>query len=164
MAFIPYYENKQVDDDGTVLTHGLGDISVMGQYQVFQITKFTSPNTSTRQELWQGAGVKLPTGPFNLNMNDSTTTVADINAQIGTGSLDFLLNGMYTINMWNYGINVSATYKINTMNGDGYKYGKKFTSNLIAFYHLSLNHNTLTPNIGLGYEKVAANTVQSKPV
>jgi hypothetical protein len=31
LAFVPYYMNKQVDDDGTFYTKGLGDITVMGQ-------------------------------------------------------------------------------------------------------------------------------------
>ena len=39
LAFVPYYMNKQVDDDGTTYTHGLGDITVMGQYQVFSSSK-----------------------------------------------------------------------------------------------------------------------------
>jgi hypothetical protein len=71
---------------------------------------------------------------------------------------------MYTLNIKDYGINVTASYKINTINGDGYKYGNKFTSNLIAFYHLSVHHNTITPNIGIGYEKVGANTIETKSV
>ena len=36
MAFIPYYFNKQVDDDGTTTPRGLGNITLMGQYQVFR--------------------------------------------------------------------------------------------------------------------------------
>jgi hypothetical protein len=163
MAFIPYYVNKQVDDDGTTWTHGLGDITVMGQYLIFQHSKSLGLHKMMNQQLWLGGGLKLPTGPFNTNV-DSSTTVADVNAQIGTGSLDFLLNGMYTLNIKDYGINVTASYKINTINGDGYKYGNKFTSNLIAFYHLSVHHNTITPNIGIGYEKVGANTIETKSV
>ena len=108
--------------------------------------------------------MKLPTGPFNADVSDSNTTVADINAQIGTGSVDFLVNAMYTVAIRNFGINVSANYKMNTVNGDGYKYGNKYTGNLIAFYHLSIKQNTITPNIGLGFENVAGNTLQGKTV
>jgi hypothetical protein len=164
LAFVPYYENKQVDDDGTAWTRGLGDITVMGQYQVFQTTNTMGNHKSVSQQLWLGGGIKLPTGPFNANMQDSTTTVADINAQIGTGSVDFLLNGMYNLNIRNFGINVSATYKINTINGQQYKYGNKFTSNLIAYYHFSMKRNIITPNIGVGFEDVAINTHEGKNV
>jgi hypothetical protein len=138
LGFIPYYMNKQVDDDGTLYTNGLGDITVMGQYQVFQSTTHLRNRKTVIQQLWLGGGVKLPTGPFNADVSDSNTTVADINAQIGTGSVDFLVNAMYTVSIRNFGINVSANYKMNTVNGDGYKYGNKYTGNFIAFYHLSI--------------------------
>jgi len=163
LAFMPYYMNKQVDDDGTSYTHGLGDITIMGQYLVFKSSKHASRNT-INQQLWLGGGIKLPTGPFNANVLDSNTTVADINAQIGTGSVDFLINGMYSLNIRNFGVSVSANYKINTVNGDQYKYGNKFQSNLIAFYHFGGMQTTITPNVGLGYENVAINKLQNKSV
>jgi hypothetical protein len=68
LAFIPYYMNKQVDDDGTTYTNGLGDITVMGQYQVFKSSGLSPSPNSLSQQLWIGGGVKLPTGPFNANM------------------------------------------------------------------------------------------------
>jgi hypothetical protein len=164
LAFVPYYVNKQVDDDGTTHTHGLGDITVMGQYMVFQSARHMGKRKTLDQQLWIGGGVKLPTGAFNADMLDSNTTVADINAQIGTGSVDFLLNSMYTLSIRNFGVSLSANYKINTLNGQQYKFGNKFTSNLIGFYHTSLGLNIVTPNIGLGYENVAINTLRNKNI
>jgi len=163
LTFIPYYINKQVDDDGTMHTKGLGDITVMGQYQVYKSSRLTGAGKRLNQQLWLGGGIKLPTGAFNASL-DSNTTVADINAQIGTGSVDFILNGMYTISIRNYGINLSANYKINTTNHSNYKFGNKFTSNLIGFYQLNAGRNTITPNIGLGYENVAINSMRKKDV
>jgi hypothetical protein len=164
LAFVPYYMNKQIDDDGTTRTQGLGDITVMGQYLVFKSSKRVGNRKTLNQQLWFGGGIKLPTGPFNADMLDSNTTVADINAQIGTGSVDFLLNGMYAISIRNFGLNVSANYKINTVNDENYKFGNKFTSNLIAFYNVSAGQTTITPNIGVGYENVAINSLQKKDV
>ena len=164
LAFVPYYENKQMDDDGTSRTHGLGDITVMGQYMVFQSSKLIGTRKRLNQQFWLGGGVKLPTGPFNADMLDSNTTVADINAQIGTGSVDFILNGMYALSIRNFGLNLSANYKINTTNGDNYKFGNKFTGNLIVFYNKNVGRNIITPNIGLGYENVAINSLHNKDV
>jgi hypothetical protein len=153
-----------VDDDGTSYTHGLGDITVMGQYLIFKSSKnITARKTITRQ-LWLGGGIKLPTGPFNANVQDSNTTVADINAQIGTGSVDFLINGMYSVNIRNFGVSLTANYKLNTVNTDKYKYGNKFQSNLIAFYQFTGRGTTITPNLGLGYENVAINQITGKDV
>jgi hypothetical protein len=136
----------------------------MGQYMVFKSSKHIGNRKTLNQQLWFGGGVKLPTGAFNADMLDSNTTVADINAQIGTGSVDFLLNGMYTISIRNFGVNVSASYKINTVNDENYKFGNKFTSNVIGFYNVSAGQTTITPNIGLGYENVATNTLQKNNV
>ena len=164
LAFVPYYMNKQADDDGTFYTHGLGDITVMGQYQVFKSSARVAGNRTINQQLWIGGGIKLPTGPFNADMKDSNTTVADINAQIGTGSVDFLINGMYNLSIRNFGISLTANYKMNTINSDQYKYGNKFQSNLIAFYQFAGRKTTVTPNTGLGYENVAINQLAGKDV
>lgn len=164
LAFIPYYFNKQVDDDGTTTPKGLGDITLMGQYKVFYNISASDNQTVIIQQFWLGGGIKLPTGPFNANPLDSTTTIADINAQIGTGSVDFLINGLYSITIGNFGINAAANYKINTVNSENYKFGNKFTTNMLVFYRLQLKKNTLSPNMGIGYEKVAANTIQKQSV
>ncbi len=68
LAFVPYYMNKQADDDGTFYTHGLGDITVMGQYQVFKSSARVAARKTINQQLWIGGGIKLPTGPFNADM------------------------------------------------------------------------------------------------
>jgi len=164
LAFVPYYANKQVDDDGTTYKNGLGDITVMGQYKVLEIVKNAAGNKVSQQQLWIGGGLKLPTGSFNVNLKDTNTTIADINAQLGTGSVDFLLNGLYTFSVGNFGFNASATYKINTVNSDGYKYGDKLTSNCIAYYKIAVNKNTISPNIGIGYETVNGNLLNGAKV
>lgn len=164
LAFVPYYMNKQADDDGTTYTHGLGDITVMGQYQIFSSSKYLTSHKFFTQQLWIGGGIKLPTGPFDLNVQDSNTTVADINAQIGTGSVDFLINGMYSLTIRNFGVSLTVNYKLNTTNTEQYKYGNKFQSNLIAFYQFTGKGPTITPNLGLGYENVAINQFSGKGV
>jgi hypothetical protein len=157
MAFVPYYINKQIDDDGTTKTNGIGDISVMAQYKLWHSITQLSNNKAIKQELWIGGGIKLPTGIFNVNLADSSTTLSDINAQLGTGSTDFLLNGQYSLQYGRLGLNVSANYKLNTENSDKYKYGNKFSTNIIAFYHLGSSHLVISPNVGFGYENTDIN-------
>ncbi len=163
-GFVPYYANKQVDDDGTSFKNGLGDITVMAQYQLLHTTKRTNSNKVLDQQLWMGGGFKLPTGGFNVNLKDTNTTIADINAQLGTGSLDFLLNGLYTISVGNFGLNASATYKINTTNHDQYRYGNKFNSTCIGYYKIAVKQHTISPNIGIGYESVSSNVLNGAKV
>jgi hypothetical protein len=164
LGFIPYYLNKQVDDDGTTTPHGLGDVTIIGQYKVLRTTSVTHNNKVMQQQLWLGAGIKFATGSFNLDVNNPGVTVADVNAELGTGSTDFLLNGIYNLRIKNFGINATANYKINTVNKQQYKYGNKLATNLIAYYRLSAGKIGILPNAGIGYENVAGNLLSSKKV
>jgi hypothetical protein len=164
LAFVPYYENRQIDDDGKMRSSGLGDISAIGQYEVFHIYSPLNKKLLAEQLLWLGGGIKLPTGAFGLSNLDSNTTVADINAQLGTGSTDFLLNGMYILKIGKWAANISATYKINTVNKESYRYGNKFSTVLIAQYRIPLGKGAIAPNMGIGYDHVKSNTMEGKEV
>ncbi|MDE3234313.1 MAG: hypothetical protein KGO81_00050 [Bacteroidota bacterium] len=164
LGFVPYYFNKQSDDDGVTYKNGLGDITLLGQYKIWSAINSIGGNKVLHQQLWIGGGVKLPTGIFNINVNDTTTTIADINAQLGTGSIDFILNGMYSFTAGNFGFNTSVTYKINSQNKDRYLYGNKFTLNSIAYYNFSGKKMQFSPNIGIGYENTASNELYASKV
>ncbi len=164
LGFIPYYQNKQVDDDGTTTPHGLGDITLLGQYKLFGTTTPLRAHRFFEQQLWIGAGLKLPTGSFNVNVNDPNTTVADINAQLGTGSTDFLINTLYSARIQNFGINASVNYKMNGINRSDYKYGNRFTGNLIGYYRISGRTTAISPNLGVDYENIAGNLLHSSKV
>jgi hypothetical protein len=71
---------------------------------------------------------------------------------------------MYNLSIRNFGISLTANYKMNTINSDQYKYGNKFQSNLIAFYNFAGRKTTVTPNLGLGYENIAINQLVGKDV
>ena len=165
LAFLPYHYNVQFDDDkGHVSKSGLGDITVLANYKLFDTRYLKNQTNTTSQQVWIGGGIKLPTGSFNVDVNDSTTTLADINAQIGTGSVDLFLNGRHTIQFNNFGINTSASYKIALPNNQNYKYGNKLSINSIAFYRISQKHTTITPNAGLSFENIEANKLNGQKI
>jgi len=164
LGFIPYYLNKQVDDDGTTRPHGPGDISVIGQYNIFSTTSLTHTNKLLQQQLWLGAGIKVATGSFNLDVSNPAATIADVNAELGTGSTDFIITGKYNMRVNNFGINAFANYKVNTINRQRYKYGNKFSTNVMAFYRCNLKHTSILPNVGIGYENVASNLLSNQKV
>ena len=164
LAFVPYYYNKQMDDDGASSKSGLGDVTLLVNYQLMHTRKTNDHNNTVEQSLWIGAGVKLPTGTFKLDVSDPNTTVADINAQIGTGSTDFLLNVMHNIRINQFGINNSLNYKINTTNRSDYKYGNKFTANSISYYRFRVHGVAIAPNAGIIYEHTKQNTLIKEKV
>ncbi|HMH31999.1 MAG TPA: hypothetical protein VK543_03160 [Puia sp.] len=164
LGFIPYYFNKQADDDGTSYKNGLGDISLLANYQLLHTKRTTDRNNSVEQEFWVGAGLKLPTGTFRLDVSDPTTTVADVNAQIGTGSVDFLFNAVHHIRINQFGINTTANYKVNTANSADYKYGNKLTASSIGYYRFRFHGMAAAPNIGVVYENTEANALNKQRV
>ncbi|HVM87508.1 MAG TPA: hypothetical protein VMT76_04925 [Puia sp.] len=165
LAFVPYYYNKQADDDGTSYKSGLGDITLMLNYQLLHTRSMNKNGKSVEQVLWFGGGIKLPSGTFKVNPNDSTTTLADINAQIGTGSTDFLLNALYNVRIGFFGVNTSVNYKIGTTNSSDYKFGNKFTTNSIAYYRFrTAKGTTIAPNAGLMYEHTDINLLNNEKV
>ena len=157
LAFVPYKFNKQAGDDDTTTNSGLGDITVLANYKLWNKISVNG-NKGVSQQLWIGGGIKLPTGKFDFDQNDSTATIAQLNYQLGTGSIDFLFNIMYNVKFGNWGINSTLNYKANTDN-KGYKFGDKITANSIGFYRfVTKNGNYISPNIGLMYESTAENT------
>ena len=164
LAFVPDYFNKQVDDDGTTYKNGLGDITLMMNYQLLHTKSMNKNNKNVEQVLWIGGGIKLPAGTFKINPSDSTTTLADINAQIGTGSTDFLLNTLYNLNVGFFGVSASATYKIGTTNSSEYKFGNKFTGSSIAYYRFRTHGIGISPNAGAMYEHTDANLLSKEKV
>src|SRR5690606_14410260 len=74
--------------------------------------------------------------------------------QLGTGSWDFMLTGMYDIRIQDMGLSANLSYKINTENSYGYYYGNRFSSS-IQLYH-KFRHNNIfmiAPNVGFHFEQ-----------
>ncbi len=164
LAFLPYHHNIQNDDDGRMTKSGLGDITLLANYKLFDTRFQKNASTKSSQQVWIGGGIKMPTGAFSVNANDSTTTMADINAQIGTGSVDLFLNARHSIQFNRFGISSSVSYKIGLPNSQGYKYGNKLIINSIAFYRIIRETITLSPNAGLTIENIESNRLNGHKI
>jgi hypothetical protein len=163
LAFVPYHINKQYTDDGIKTQSGIGDVSLLLNYNLFQ-SKTSDAKNMIHQQLWIGGGLKLPTGKNDVDVNDPLVNPGDVNSQNGTGSTDLLLNASYDVTINKFGLNTSANYKINTDNKTGYRFGNRFTANTFAYYKLRAMGLGLAPNIGLMYENAAANNLNKATV
>lgn len=152
LAFVPYFVNRQTllkTGDQTTLS-GLGDASVLVNYNLLN-TLMDSTTHQIDHSLLLGGGVKLPTGRYRYDPL-SETDVANANFQLGTGSVDVMLNAVYTVRYRQWGINTDATYKLNGTNSNRYQFGNRTMVNTSLLYFGRIGGVTLVPNAGVTYE------------
>jgi len=151
LAFVPYNFNSRSSQASSGSKNGLGDIAVMGYYNLF--TQSISFNSKLLvHSLWLGTGVKAPTGKYEPSERLAVTETPN-NFQLGTASTDFTVNAAYDVRLNDLGVNLNVNYKINTANKYEYRYGNKLTTNALMYYKFRLLHKlTLAPNAGILYE------------
>lgn len=154
-AFIPYNFIERTEQQHTMSRKGVGDITAIGFYQLFNKQQEVGKNLPLVQSLWIGAGVKLPVGDYNpadKNIQES----AQNTFQLGTGSFDFSAHLTYDIRLENAGINTNISYKLNTNNKYAYHYGNKLTLNMLGYYKIEAGEKfVLAPNSGIMYEQAS---------
>ena len=153
LAFVPYNFNRQTVQKTGQKTdlQGLGDISLLVNYNILNTMTDTIPHQFFHSFM-VGGGVKLPTGRYKYDLYNDTE-IGNPNFQLGTGSLDFMLNVVYTLRHKSWGLNTDLSYKINTQNSDEYRFGNRTTANVSALYFIRLgDQKTLMPNAGISYE------------
>jgi len=141
--FVPFNFNERNEGTDVKNVKGLGDIVLSANYNVLNTYDSLA---AVKHNLLVGGGVKLPTGEFQAIENGLTVNQ---NFQLGTGSIDFLVNLIYTIRYKNIGLNSEFTSTINTMNSDEYRFGNTARAGLTAFYVLRSGALTLMPNVGM---------------
>lgn len=164
MGSIPYGFNERINQGVTTSKSGIGDIYLSAYYELLNNRHTTNANKLLVQNLWFGAGVKLPTGEYNPA--DKTMQNENGNLfQLGTGSTDVLLSLMYDLRLQDAGINISSVYKINTVNKFDYEYGNKFNVNTALYYKFSIkNKLSIAPNVGAQFETAQEDLDKGLPV
>jgi hypothetical protein len=162
IGFVPINFSSRENQGVTMSKSGIGDIAVVGYYQLLDKQSVILDDKLLVQSLWIGAGVKGPTGqyePSERKENEDTPN----NFQLGTASTDFTLNAMYDLRLMDAGINANVSYKINTNNKYDYRYGNKFTANLLAYYKFRVAEKiTVSPNTGVLLETAEKDTEDGK--
>lgn len=148
-AFIPYIYNDMNGTDQVVAASGLGDINILTNYVLLNNGESKSDFKHT---LIAGGGVKLPTGKFN---QEDKGKIINRNFQMGTGSLDFNLNAVYTVRYKKAGVNLEIGYKINTRNRDDYLFGNQYRASAQLFFWEKIGSFALLPHAGVNYEQAA---------
>lgn len=151
LAYVPYNDNRQtmLYSGSELRKHGLGDITVLAQYNILN-TFFDTTNTSgIYQSILIGGGLKLATGKFKYGYSDEEVNP---NFQLGTGSNDFLLNMIHTIKRKSFGLNTELGAKLTSKSNVHYQFGNRLSASTTAFYTYNFGDITIMPNIGINYD------------
>jgi hypothetical protein len=151
-ALVPYHFNERTLSKGTQNISGMGDITVLGLYSIYETHK---DSTIFIHKLNAGGGIKIPTGKFKEVNNLGTINQS---FQLGTGSWDYLLISEYVIKKKNLGLNSMLNYTFKTENDKKYKYGNQFNYASTLFYLLELkNEAKIAPQLGIAGEVYQTN-------
>ncbi|PWJ57662.1 hypothetical protein CLV98_106134 [Dyadobacter jejuensis] len=154
MAFLPYRFSSQTTTSETKTQNGLGDASVLINYNLLKPTMDPERMSAFTHTLLVGGGLKLPTGRFKYE-EGNTADVANPNFQLGTGSTDFMINAFYTLNYKSWGLAANLTRKFNTTNKDHYRFGNQLYGTIDLFKSFDLSTIKITPSVGVYAEKSA---------
>jgi hypothetical protein len=135
IASVPYQFNSLINQYGKTKISGLGDISLLVNYKVFD-----KEQGKNRHTILLGAGVKLASAQYNPEVKDGGE-----NFQLGTGSTDYLVNGMYRFGTGNWIFNAVGTYKYNSANKNDYRYGDVLTTALTVARRIAVKENSISP-------------------
>ncbi len=147
-AFVPYnYYTKDEDQIHSVVS-GIGDISLMAHYIVFNTGDIMEQKW--KHALQIGTGIKLPTGKSNDIQEHSGLLIPSL--QAGTGAFDIPFSLIYTIRKDKWGANAEANYRLNMYNKRDYKFGDRISTSVRTFYWLGKGDFTILPHLSVGYE------------
>ncbi len=150
-ALIPYHFHNRERASGTDKIQGMGDISLMVLYSLYQ-----TPNDSViyTHKLQMGGGLKMPTGKF-----DEANNTGSVNQsfQVGTGSWDYILATEYVLKNKKWGLNNMLNYTFKTENKKKYQFGNQLNYSSILFYAIDLVALKIVPQMGIAGEVYETN-------
>lgn len=144
-TLIPYHFHNRESANGKQNVSGIGDITILGMYQLYQTHK---DSTVLVHSLQAGAGLKLPTGKFDEANNGSFNP----SYQVGTGSWDYLLATEYVVKRKQFGLNTLLNYVIKTENDKNYRFGNQFNYSGTFFYLYEKEKYSIAPQLGFAGE------------
>ncbi|RKR08013.1 hypothetical protein CLV91_2779 [Maribacter vaceletii] len=154
-VILPYqFHNRQFVDNTEQTINGLGDISILGMYNLLKKTPDSIISIKPEHYIQLGGGVKMPTGKY-----DSSNNTGSVNPsfQLGNGSWDYILAINYGFNYRNWGVSTLINYTIKTENPKKYHFGNQFNYGVNIFKSYYISDFSLTPIVGIAGEVYETN-------
>ena len=149
-VLIPYHSHNRATATGRQVISGLGDITLLAMYRLYQTHK---DSTFLVHTLQMGGGLKMPTGTFN----EANSGTVNPSFQVGTGSWDYLLATEYIVRRKQLGLNTMLNYVIKTENQKNYRFGNQLNYAATFFYLYEKDVFSFAPQIGLAGETYGSN-------
>ncbi len=129
--------------------NGMGDMRVLGQYNVYNTD--IDGKTNFWQRIFLGGGMKLPTGVYNKQLIYGVT---EPHFQPGTGSFDFLFTGLWIAKLQKVGLGWrnDLVYTVNTTNKNDYKFANRFNWASTFSYDIPTESVNFLPFAGIYLE------------
>lgn len=150
-ALLPYHFHRRIKTNDAQDIDGIGDITVMAFYTIFDNKKDSLAKFG--HKILLGGGVKAPTGKYDSANNGSISP----SFQVGTGSWDYSLASEYILRKGKFGLNTALNYIFKTENDKHYKFGDQFNYGTTLFYSTGIQKMMLVPQIGIAGETYTAN-------
>lgn len=155
-VFLPFSTIHQNSPHKNNRVTGLGDMVFILQYQLFHPKR--CDDSKDKHQLRLGFGAKLPSGEFLMNEDRMFAT----SLQLGTGSVDFIQNLIYTYRNKQFGMNTSLAYRANLVNPAGYRFGNRLQWSTAFFYVISSKTIQIMPQLGFNYDYAFFNVRNGK--
>lgn len=145
-AILPYVSNSERYNGYTSTISGIGDLNFYAGYHLVQKTESTF-----KQQLIAGAGIKLPTGRNDFKNNEGIRYSSLM--QGGTGSTDGFVYLNYLVGIGKFGASLNTSYKVNGKNSDEESIANSTTSFLNIFFTQRIGQNVqVMPSAQFFYE------------
>jgi hypothetical protein len=139
---------------------GMGDPLVVLKYELISPSK--SDEVKNKHRLLFGAGVKLPIGThYKEILNNQPLDENLLQLQLGTGSMDWVLNANYQLRRNNHGLQTDVSFKHNLANNLGFVKGNQFNAQANYFYQKRWSKSVFMPAIGMLYENAVNDKINN---
>lgn len=149
-VLIPYHSHNRATAIGNQAISGLGDITLLVMYSLYQTHK---DSTFLVHTLQMGGGLKMPTGTFN----EANSGTVNPSFQLGTGSWDYLLATEYIVRRKQFGLSTMLNYVIKTENQKNYRFGNQLNYAATFFYLYEKDTFSFAPQLGIAGETYESN-------
>lgn len=152
----PYqFHNRKLPDATEQHISGIGDMSILGFYNLIAIQPDSIVSIKPEHYLQVGGGFKLPTGAYRKANNEGSVNPS---FQLGNGSWDYIIGANYGFTYRNWGVSTLINYTIKTENSKSYQFGNQLNYGINVFktYYVS-NNLALTPVLGIAGENYEEN-------